>query len=919
MKSQLRIRTEFSFRTAYGPIDKVVAKLKELECHAAAITDRNSTFGHIQFNKHCKAAGIKPIFGVELAFVDDLNTRERRQNRTWISLLARSQKGLTELYSAVEEATENFHYTPRLPLAKLNSFSNDIIVLNGIGLATFNKVQTNGGLIPVSDNYFIEPINRGVYEIMMGRAAFNRPSPMHIIDEYYLRSELDVTDQEFSLADRLAEECDAELLMAENIQYQTNQTLMELCLLGATKRGIELSVEYMKRLEYEIKIITDKGYTDYFFVIADLIQYAKTVMLVGPARGSSCGSLACYLTGITDIDPIQHNLIFERFIDVTRSDLPDVDIDFQDDRRHMVFEYLSNKYGHDKVARLGTISRYKAKIAIGETAKALGIPPWETLDLKHSIIERKGGDSRAAFCVIDTITETDVGRKFINKHPSMKIAADMEFHARHSGMHAAGVVITDKPIANYVARDARTNTVQIDKFDAQIINLLKIDALGLKTLTIIADCMEQIGWKHEDLLAHPLNDDKAFDLLRKQQYCGIFQFDGQILQSVARRIEINSFYDIAAITALARPGPFGSGATNEWILRRMGKKQVDYFHPMTEEITKETYGLVIYQEQVMRIARDIGQMTWEDITSLRRTMSKSFGIEYFDKFWQPFRIGALKNGLDEVKAKQIWDQLNKLGSWAFNKSHAIAYGTLSYWCAILKSHFPLEFALATLRNVNDQQQQLRYLRELDRGGLKFVPYDIEHSDVSWSIHNGTLLGGFTNIKGIGYKTAEDIVYRRQNNEYLTPGQINKLSAATTPFDNIFECRTKFPKLLAAPKEHGIVTPVTELIDIDEEGGDYVIIAKLSEKNLRSLNETMFVAKRNGLKVPNDLWLNLILEDDTASLPATISRFDYDRLGLKIVNDYKLGDWAVWKGSTKPGQRRLFVQRYKFLQPEGMMQ
>ena len=559
MRAQLKVRTEYSFRVAYGPVDKVVQRLKTLGCQSAAITDRSSTFGHVAWQKACKKQGIKPIFGVELAFIQDVAVKERRQNLQWHTLLARSEAGLRELYATVEEATRHFHYVPRLPLAQLDCFSQDLIVLYGGGGGisarspndnrfmqlhpALNSSMIPGISVPVSDNYLIEPSNRPAYEILAGRNALMRPAPIHLIDEWDLRAELDLDSNEpFLLAERLAQECNVVLPQAQNVRYHSNKTLMELCLEGAKKRGLELNDIYMARLEREVKMIYDKEFTDYFFLVTDLIAYAKTVMLVGPARGSSCGSLACYLMGITDIDPLPHNLIFERFIDVTRKDLPDIDIDFQDDKREMVFDYLTEKYGADCVARLGTISKYKAKSAIGEAAKALDIPPWETTELKRSIIERLSGDSRSAFCIADTFKDIDAGKSFISKYPAMRICEKLEGHARHSGMHAAGVVITEKPLSHYVARDVRTNTVHIDKYDAVAVNLLKIDALGLRTLSVIEDCLKQIGWNNDALLALPLDDDRAFQVLRKNQYSGVFQFEGSAQQSVARRFPIRSLY-----------------------------------------------------------------------------------------------------------------------------------------------------------------------------------------------------------------------------------------------------------------------------------------------------------------------------------------------------------------------------------------
>ncbi len=926
MQTQLKVRTEFSFRNTYGPIEKVVTKLKQTGCQAAAITDRSSTFGHFQWNKHCKKAGIKPIFGVELAFTSDVTLREKKQPTYWLSLLARSTSGLREIYSAVEEATGNFYYVPRLPISKLQDFSQDIIILSGNSgvnnfplpkhafaeghRATQYSLLAQNRIVPVSDNYMIDANNRPVYEVLIGRGAFNRPSPMHIMDEWELRSDFDPVDDDshFELANTLANECNAEIIPAENIKYNSNVTLYDLCIAGAQERELELTEDYRARLKRELELIAEKKYEDYFFVIADMINYAKQHMVVGPARGSSCGSLVCYLLGITDIDPLPHKLIFERFIVVTRYYLPDIDIDFQDSKRDMVFDYLANKYGQENVARLGTVSRYKAKSAIGETAKILNIPQWEAKQLKDSMITRSSGDSRAGFCIIDTLNETEVGKFLLKKYPAMAVAADMENHARHHGKHAAGVIITNEPINKYVARDQRTNTVQIDKYDAETINLMKIDALGLKTLSIIADCLESIGWTIKNLHKHPLDDDAAFAVLRDRMWCGIFQFEGQALQSIARRVNIDRFTDISALTALARPGPFASGAANEWVMRRMGRRPVEHLHSSTEQICADTYGIIVYQEQVMRVVREIGLLSWEDTSTLRKAMSKSFGVEYFDRYLQKFKAGAVTLGINDEEATKIWNNVNTMGSWAFNLSHAVAYGMLSYWCCVLKAHFPLEFALATIRNTHDVGSVKRYLRELDRKGISFKPYDAQLSEENWSIKDGQLIGGLTNVKGIGPKKAAIILRKRQEGITDFPMLVN----AETPFDNVFEVRTRFADLLADPKKHNIKSKLWEIMDIKEAEGRYVFIAKLGKINERSLNEAMFLVQRNNVKVMNDKWLNLIVEDDTASIPVTISRFKFPSLGLPILKQYKEGDWFLWAGTMKEGTRRIFAERYKFL-------
>ena len=804
MKTQLKIRTEYSFRNAYGPIELVCDRLQQTGCKTAAITDRNSTFGHINWSKHCQAKGIKPIFGVELAFTDDITSTAKRQNLYYMSLLARSNAGLREIYSCVEEATINFHRVPRLPFSKLKDISDDVIILSGnSGIGRYNEslpdrviielhpatnqaLMANLTCVAVSDNYMITPDNRDVYEILMGRNAFNRPSPMHILTEEELKIYFPDTNWVFKLADEFGDQCNATIEQATNIKTHQQQSLLEMCVEGAKRKGIPLIGEYLSRLHYELGLIESKGYTDYFVVISDMVSYAKQHMLVGPARGSSCGSLVCFFLGITDIDPLPHGLIFERFIDVTRYDLPDIDIDFQDNKREMVFEYLSDRYGVDKVARLGTISRHKARSAIGLTAKALGIPDIESAQIADIVVKRNDGDDRADYCVFDTFTDTDAGKHFITKYPNMMLATKLEAHANHSSRHAAGVIITNDPINHYIARDAKTNAAQIDKYDAEKINLMKVDLLGLRTLTIIADCLESIDWNYDTLLAHPLDDDVAFKLLRNKFFCGIFQFEGQTLQNLTRNVQVDQFTDIVALTALARPGPLISGSAHEWCARRMNRKPFELLHVMMESITNETHGFIIFQEQMLRIIREIGGMSWEDTTALRKGMSKSLGLEYFERYWERFCEGAAKNGISNVTARSIWETVNSAGGYAFNKSHSVAYAMLSYWCCVLKGHFPLDFAIATLKNVDDPMHIKQYLRELDRMGFKFKTYDMKLSEKNWSVQDGVIIGGLTNVVGIGPKMSDAIIAKRERGDSLTDAQVKRLTEGKTPYDDVFE-------------------------------------------------------------------------------------------------------------------------------------
>jgi DNA polymerase III alpha subunit len=933
---QLRLRTEFSYRRAFGTLPNVLSALSRPS--AASITD-SGTWGHVSWAKACKKEGIKPIFGAEVAVVPSADDRTR-QGAVVMALLARTDAGLRELYELMSLANsrERFYYVPRLGYGDINRITDNVILLSGSNpdLARLhNRPNVYLELNPTDpswnrkaaaargwnrvvcgDNVMPRASDTVAYEVLTGRERRGRTTLMHIPDEYELRDAIpEATDDDFLNTERIAAECDAHLPTATMVQFNRTATLYDLCRAGARSRGLDLDAkrDYYERMTYELDMIASKKFEDYFYVIADLIRYAKEHMLVGPARGSSAGSLVCFLLGITDVDPILHGLMFERFIDVTRSDFPDIDIDFQDDRREMVYTYLAETYGVERVGRLGTVLRYKPASCLGDVARELSIPAWEMADVKDAIIKRSSGDARAQFCVLDALESLEVGRALAEKYPQVRVAADLEGHAQHSGKHAAGVIVTQEPIVHY-ATIGNDGTLQIDKKDAETLNMLKIDALGLRTLSVIQDALDQIGKTRSWLVTYPLDDVEAFEVFNTERYSGIFQFEGYALQSLTRQMKVRSFDDIAIIGALARPGPLHCGAAGDFVDRRTGTAPVTYLHPLAEPLTKDALGVVIYQEHVMSIAREIGQLSWEDVNQLRRAMSKSLGDEFFAGYWERFKEGAATLGLDERTSRGVWEKMCTFGSWAFNKSHAVSYGLVSYWCAVLKAHYPLEFAAACLRNAKDQDQSVRILRELREEGFTYRAVDPDKSGVTWSVVDGALLGGLTNIKGVGVKMAAAILRRRREGMPLLPGQAKLLRDPTTPFDDVFETRTKFADYFANPKAHNIESGnLTELREIVEPG-EYVFIAKLKEKKLRDVNEYQSVVKRGGRKIRRDtLFLNLVLEDDTGTIIARISRYTYNRLGKPIIEAGKIGDYYLWKGRLNDdGWRILQIDKWRKL-------
>ena len=942
-------RTGYSIRMAAGRIEQV---LERQEAGApVGICDKDSTWGHVKFEKACKKSGHKPIFGAELSVALDMDLREK-QPMVRAKFIAANQEGLQEIYDAVGLATEKFYYIPRIDYGYLGEMINNKNVHTFLSNPDWSRVaplikgkkkrnvyfelsaatsdyhyaQAKLAKLPfvaTQDNLYPNAWDKVVWEMIVGKKALEtRIAAGHILTQ----GEWEGCCQRFGSKDLLAGLATS-LAIGESSQFSLPrahiavpdkpESLEAMCRKAAKSRGVDLSDPvYEERLMYEIGLIDEKDFEDYFYVVGDMVRYAKTVMLVGPARGSSCGSLVCYLLDITDIDPIPYGLLFERFIDINRTDYPDIDIDFAEDRRFMVFDYLANKYGHDNVAKLGTVSLFKPKSAITDVARDLDIPVWEVKELKDSIIERSGGDSRAALCMTDTFAESDVGRKVLAKYPELAICADMEAHPRHTGVHAAGIVICDKPVTNYCSIDERSGAAMIDKYDSEYLDLLKIDALGLRTLTVLQDCLDQLGKDRLWLLNFPRNDQPSFDVLNNQKFSGIFQFEGSALKSLVSQMHIGDLEDIIAITALARPGPLASGGTAEFVKCKTGKAAVKKVHPILDDITKKTFGIVVYQEQVMQVCRGLGKFSWADTSTIRKTMSKTMGKEYFDRFYDKFRTGAMENGLSEELAKQTWDTINTMGSWAFNRSHAVAYGLVSYWCCVLKAHYPIEFALASLRSAKDDDQSVQILRELVHEGYEYKNFDRDVSEVNWISHKGVLVGPLTGIKGIGKISAEQIVSKRngRSKKPLTATQEKLLSSGITPWDSVFACADNWGHLRTDGLKYGIASKIMDINDISEGYvGSALVIGKLKKKKTRDANELILVEKRGGKRVTGQTTsMSLIVEDDTGEIMISIGRHNFLKLGKPLIDDGKIGDWYLFKGIVKRGFRMIMLERIRKL-------
>jgi len=923
----LGVRTEYSFGKAYAHI-KDIAELPQ-EHSAIGIADDNSTFGHVQLYKLCKKRNVKPILGVRLQVISENIPKQKQWGPVYI-FIATTSGALVEIYELVKTAYDNFYYHPFVEQKDIANLSQEVIVISemfhnpervdylGISQLTPKFMIDEYGYMPrvaVAANHYIAPDDRKIYQLFAGKNREDSVRPQFILNE---EQHLAMFGDEEAIHNTqiIANACDVEMVPSDMVKYKGSTNIEYLCKIGAKKKGINLDDPiYRARYEREIELIKEKNYMDYFLIVADMIRFAKKSMLVGPSRGSSAGSLVCYLMDITEVDPIKYGLLFERFIDINREDLPDIDIDFPDFKREKVIKHLETIYGSDHVAHIATVARLKPKSAIGIFSQNLNVPIHESEEVKGAIIERSSADARAAMCILDTFETTEIGQHFVSEYPSMRLVEKIENHASHTGTHAAGIIVCNDKLTKYGGVNTRDNVVMLDKNEADGLNLLKIDCLGLRTLSILEEVADRIGMSYREYYKLPLDDEEVFKIFNDMRLFGIFQFEGYSLQAATMEMGVHSFDDICAITSLARPGPIRSGGTNMFTQRKNGREEIEYLsdNPVVIEATEETLGIIIYQEQLMQIARNYGRMSWEDVSQLRKAASKSLGEEFFNRYKNKFLAGTREQGIDDMEAESVWKNMMTFGSWGFNKSHAVSYAMVSYWAAWAKAYHPVEFAAANMNHTRSTDSAIKILRDLVKHeGIEYVAIDPDESIDRWDIAIGDdgkkkLVGSLTNIPGIARKKAKDIMNRRASGN-LTKNQIKKLMNPNTPFDILFPAEHYWGEIYSDPKKFGLDRKIDFCEDIKDEG-EYLFIGRLMNKNLRDLNEYQLVVRRGGKMMEKDtLFLNLVLEDDTDALICSIGRYRFEQIGRNIAEHGVVGeDWYLVKGTIDSHWRRIDIK------------
>ena len=623
------------------------------------------------------------------------------------------------------------------------------------------------------------------------------------------------------------------------------KTLKEMCNKSLEDMGLNNNDVYTERVKEELKVIEDKNFSSYFLVVSDMVNWAKqSEILVGPGRGSAAGSLVCYLLGITDVDPIKYDLLFFRFINPERNDFPDIDTDFMDRRRGEVKDYLKKKFKH--VASISTYTYFKDKGVIRDVARAFLVPL---------------GEVDKALKGVETFEEYESSpstEEFRKKYPEItKYASMLRGKIRGNGMHAAGVVVAKDDISKYVPIETRKDpndsvsgripVVALDMEQTADLGLIKLDVLGLKTLSVIDDTLrtiEHIKKKKIDLKSIKMDDKKVYEMLSSGFTKGVFQAEATPYTNLLMKMGVDKFEDLAASNALVRPGAMNT-VGGSYIRRKKGEEMVTYAHPIMHEFTERTYGVIIYQEQVMQACVHLGGMSWADADKVRKIIGKKKDASEFDVYKDQFIKGASQHITEEDAAK-LWHDFEAHAGYSFNRSHAIAYSMLSYYTAWLKCYYPLEFMFAILKNEKDKDARTDYLLEAKRLGIKVLLPHINESDLDFSIQGNSIRFGLSNIKYISdnigskitairpFKTYEDFTEKAKakgsgiNSRAIE--SLNMIGAAAFPDnvrkgsenENLYEYLgiPKFDTGKLSPKIKSQVNPVQDFL----EQGCFVLLA-----------------------------------------------------------------------------------------------
>ena len=620
-------------------------------------------------------------------------------------------------------------------------------------------------------------------------------------EEYYVKSSEEM--RKLFPEDKFPDACDNTLKIANRVEYNfdfnkdylpdfpvegdslsAEDYLREKVLIGAKEKYQDINLEVQERIDYELEVINSMGFASYFLIVGDLIDFAKSKNIrTGAGRGSAAGSIVSYCLGITGIEPLKYGLIFERFLNKGRKSLPDIDMDFDERYRGDVIQYAVDKYGKDRVAHIVTFATIKAKQAIRDAARVLGLP-FSSGDKVAKMMPPMilGNTATISECLnLDEDNESGYSKEFYSASEELRseyknseevkkiidIALGLEGLRRQDGIHAAAIVISPDTITNFLPIQQKGENAEIvtqyEMHTVEQLGLLKMDFLGLRNLSIIDRTLKLINNENLDFDNLELNDEKTFKLFSEGKMTGVFQLESRVAQSVSRNLNPKRFEDIVALVALIRPGPLGAGMHNEFADRANLRKEIEYLHPDLEEVLEETYGVILYQEQVMQIAQKVAGFDLQEADNLRVAMGKKIP-QVMEEQRKKFTDGAVVNNYSEQFAIEVFDQIAYFAGYGFNKSHSVPYALLAYQTAYLKANYPAQYIAASLTAVKrDKDRTAIFLAEAREMGVNVSTPDINLSSADFTVNNNEILFGLSAVRNVGDITADKIVQERIEN------------------------------------------------------------------------------------------------------------------------------------------------------------
>jgi DNA polymerase-3 subunit alpha len=819
----LHVHSEYSILDGACRVKDLVDRAAELEMPAVTLTDHGSMAGAVQLRQTTRGTGVKPVIGCEVYVANDRHAHEK--GNAHLTLLAADNEGYANLIKLSSLGyLEGYYYKPRVDWQLLESHSSGLIALSGClsgrvckaleeSRATdaeqeLDRLATTFGrdnvyvelqnahldvqarilpqlvqlaeklklpTVATGDVHYLRDTDARAHEALLCiQSGDSLKNPNHWkfeTDHFYFKSPaemaLDFPGQDEAMRRTLevAERCNVELELGkihlprfdvpegrDSFDY-----LVEQCERGLQKRYGTVTSDLQERLKYELKTIKEMGFTDYFLIVWDFIAFAKRNGIgVGPGRGSAAGSLVSYCLEITDLDPIRYDLLFERFLNPGRKTMPDIDIDFAVEGRERVINYVREKYGSDRVAQIITFSTMAARAAVRDAGRVLEVP-YGVVDRYAKLIPEGPGQTLADAGELHKVVATDPVAKEI-----FDLAQPLEGLTRADSIHAAGVVIGAQPLINVVPLQQKGSdqevVTQFAMKDIEALGLLKMDFLGLRNLDVIAKACDLIG--DLDISKIAMDDKKTYAMLAKGDATGVFQFESSGMREALRQVKPTEFEDLIALVALYRPGPMQY--IPNYAARKNGKEAVTYADPRLKPILGTTYGISIYQEQSMEIAKEIAGFSLFEAEDLRRAIGKKdhkLMASLKDKFIE----GAIANNTTEQVARQLWEDMEKAQDYSFNKSHAACYALISYQTAWLRANHPCEYMAALISSVMNTKDRVPiYVNACHELGIEVLPPDVNESQVDFAVVGGKIRFGLNAVKGVGEGAARALIAARQD-------------------------------------------------------------------------------------------------------------------------------------------------------------